>query len=93
MNEISLAVQALSACDRLEQGVKDGDKESIEAVKAMIRRWCGRDFAEVKGVLAEAFRCLMQKCIDGTDQDLSLAMLALRCLTEMEVARAFGNTT
>lgn len=91
MNEVSLAVQALSACDRLEQGVKEGDRESIAAVKAMIARWCGADFREVKGAFAEAFRCLMQKCIEGTEHDLALAMLALRCLTELQVAKAFGN--
>lgn len=91
MKYVSLAVQALSACDRLEQGVRDGDKESIEAVKAMIQRWANQDFQEVQGVLAIAFKAIMIKCLEGGPTELALAMLALRCLTEHQVAVAFGN--
>ncbi len=91
MNEIALAVQAMSACDRLEQGIKDGDEGSVAVVREMVSRWAGRDFKEVHGSFAVAFRLLMKRCSEGGPEDMALAMMAIRCLTEHELSRAFGN--
>lgn len=91
MNEIALAVQALSACDRLEQGVKDGDKESMEAVRAMVARWAGEDYDNLQNVLAQVFRFLMQKWSSGSHEDLAMAMMFVRCFVERQVAKVFGN--
>ncbi len=89
MNEIALAVQAMSACDRLEQGVKDGDKESMERVQEMISKFASKEAGEEQSTLARAFRYLMKKCSEGGPQELAVAMMAIRCLTEQQLALAF----
>ena len=91
MKDVALAVQALSACDRLEQGVKERDEASMEAVREMIGRWSGRDFDQVAGTFAVAFRALMKRCSEGGPEELAVAMMALRCLTEHQVSEAFNN--
>lgn len=91
MKAIALAVQAVSVCDRLERGIKDGDEESIRAVREMVARWAGAEFEQCRNFFAMAFRALMKKCSEGTDTDLAVAMMAIKCMAEQELARAFDN--
>lgn len=82
----------MSACDRLEQGVKDGDQESIKAVRDMINHWTENGTMDgADGMLARAFMLLMRRCSEGKDEDIAVAMMAIRCITEGELQRAFGK--
>jgi hypothetical protein len=81
----------MSAYDRLEQGVRERDPETMLRVRAMISRWAAADAEELQARFAIAFRTLMKQCAEGTPEDLDIAMAAIKCLTENELRKAFDK--
>lgn len=79
------AVQALSACDRMESGIRNGDQDSIQQARAMVEYWLGDGFDAVRPTFGKAFECLLRKCSAGSLQDLSVFLFAARCYLETDL--------
>jgi len=76
--DFALCGQALSACDQLEAGLRVGDQDSIQQVRSMVTHWLGDGLGTVENNFSKAFKCLLQKCSEGSLQDLSIVLMAVR---------------
>jgi len=90
--DFDISVKALSACDQMEAGLRMGDPDTIRDIREMVKYWLGDGLGSVEGSFGKAFKCLLRQCSEGTLQDLSLVMMAVRCLAETELAEATGGT-
>jgi len=89
--DFALCGQALSACDQLEAGLRVGDQDSIQQVRSMVTHWLGDGLGTVENNFSKAFKCLLQKCSEGSLQDLSIVLMAVRCMAETELAKSTGG--
>jgi len=89
--DFALCGQALSACDQLEAGLRVGDQDSIQQVRSMVTHWLGDGLGTVENNFSKAFKCLLQKCSEGSLQDLSIVLMAVRCMAETELAESTGG--
>lgn len=85
------AMQALSACDRLEEGVRNGDCDALRQANVLIRFWLDSEDPSIEAGFANAFRSMLTKCVDGDQQDISTVLLGVRCVAESRIESILGD--